>query len=275
MLHIFTLTWNGLPKLEKLTRGLIDNLHEAHSAHDTVNCLWHVRDNGSKDGTVEEISQWFEDGSQMRVHDIGHNRASFAEGMNFLFEKAEPKDDDFILLLNNDVSFGEDDALKKMFDLQKMTDAAVVGTRLLYNSSNKLQPAGVIFGEKYGRMPYHFKHQEESDANTKKNRYFQAVTAAVCLVRAKEWREVGGMDEGFRWAFEDIDLCLSIGELGGKVAYCGDSKIFHDESASLKKNPVNKMFLQPNIKHFKEKWFGKYELDHEKYLKDPAHNEIK
>ena len=137
MLHIFTLTWNGLPKLEKLTRGLIDNLHEAHSAHDTVNCLWHVRDNGSKDGTVEEISQWFEDGSQMRVHDIGHNRASFAEGMNFLFEKAEPKDDDFILLLNNDVSFGEDASRKRNgYAAQNFSTLNKIALNLLKNETS-------------------------------------------------------------------------------------------------------------------------------------------
>ena len=275
-LHIFTLTWNGLDKLSRLgsSKGsLIDNLHYAHDAHGTCNTLWHVRDNGSKDGTVEEISEWWDGGSMMRVHDIGHNRASFAEGMNFLFDKAKPKDDDFILLLNNDIIFPKDDALKKMLDLQKKTNAAVVGTKLLYENSNKLQHAGVIFGERYGRMPYHFRHGEESNNNS--NYYFQAVTAAVCLVKAKDWRQVGGMDEGFRWAFEDIDLCLAIGANGGKVAYCGDTKIYHEESASLKKNPVNKMFLQNNVKHFKDKWFGKYELDHEKYLTDPSYNEIK
>ena len=55
----------------------------------------------------------------------------------------------------------------------------------------------------------------------------------------------------------------------------GGTKIFHEESASLKKNPVNKMFMSPNVKHFKSKWTGKYELDHDKYLNDSSYNEAK
>jgi GT2 family glycosyltransferase len=274
-LHILTLTWNGLSKLEKLSSGLIENLHYANEKYRTLDCLWHVRDNGSTDGTVKEIETWLEDGGQMRVYDIGHNRDNFAKGINYLFEKANVNDDDFILLLNNDVQFVSSDSLYQMFQLQKKTDAAIVGARLLYEGTNKLQHAGVIFGERYGRMPYHFRHGETSDKNSCLDREFQAVTAAVCLIKADYFKKVGGADEQFFWAFEDIDLALRIREAGGRVVYSGSTNIFHEESATLKKNPVNKMFLQSNVQRFKQKWFGKYELDHQKYLDNPTYNEIK
>ena len=151
----------------------------------------------------------------------------------------------------------------------------IVGAKLLYKGTNKLQHAGVIFGPRYGNMPYHFRHREESSLESNKNRFFQAVTAACCMVSLEVFAEIGDMDEKFSWAFDDIDYCLRAGQKGHMIAYCGETNIFHEESATLKKNPVNKLFLSKNVKHFKEKWFGKYELDHEKYLSNLKYNLIK
>ena len=266
-LHILTLTWNGQDKIERLLPGLKKNMGKCGE-----DCIWHVKDNGSKDDTVSVL----EPEANTVVYPVGHNRDSFAKGMNFLFEKAEPKDEDLILLLNNDVSFGDDVSIKKMVDLQKKSKCEMVGARLLFTGTGDLQHAGVIFGKRYGNMPYHFRPGATSDSDAKKNRYFQAVTAAVMLVSAKAYREVGKMDEKYQWAFEDIDFCLKVGQRKkNNIIYCGGTNIFHDESASLKKNPVNKMFMGTNATYFKKKWTGKYELDHEKYLDNPSHNEAK
>ncbi len=266
-LHLLTLTWNGEDKIKALQPGLMKNMENAG-----IECIWHVKDNGSKDDTVE----WLKDSPNTVVYPVGHNRDSFAGGMNYLFDKAQPADDDLVLLLNNDVVFGDDVSLKKMIDLQKTSGSDMVGCRLLFTGTNKLQHAGVIFSKRYNNMPFHFRPGDESDEAAEKNRYFQAVTAAVVLVTAKSWKEVGGMDNKYQWAFEDIDLCMKVGKLKeNNVIYCGGTKIFHEESASLKKNPVNKMFMSPNVRHFKSKWTGKYELDHDKYLNDSSYNEAK
>ena len=269
MIHVLTLSWNGLDKLERLKSGLYRNLDNAKQAYQ-----WYIRDNGSADKTVETVQHW----PNVQLLAVNHNRNNFAQGVNSLSGLAfqnhfSDANEDLLLLVNNDVEFFDDASLSKMINLMTH-DVGVVGCRLLYNGTQNLQHAGVIFGDRYGRMPYHYRHKELSDAVAEKNRYFQAVTAAVCLVRMADFKEVGGMDEKFHWAFEDIDMCLRIGALGRKIVYCGATKIFHEESASLKKNPVNKLFLGPNVNHFKSKWFGKYQLDHEKYLNNPKHNEI-
>jgi GT2 family glycosyltransferase len=286
-IHVFTLTWNGLEKLKFIDHGLDANLSyithtedgELKQGHQLP--IWHLRDNGSKDDTIKFFRQREFDSrphTHTILYDIGHNRDSFATGMNFLFDKAKPADDDVVLLLNNDVVFHGEKNLDKMYKLMQRTGAAVVGTRLLYPGAEKLQHAGVIFSPRYGNMPYHFRPGEQADDNSMRDRYFQAVTAAVCMVRAGSYRRIGGMDEGFKWAFEDIDMCLRIGETE-KIVYCGDTIVTHEESASLKKNPVNKLFLASNVGHFKEKWWDgqtpRYVLDHQKYLDDPGYNEIK
>ena len=64
-----------------------------------------------------------------------------------------------------------------------------------------------------------------------------------------------------------------------KIVYCGNTVILHEESASLKKNPVQKLFMHNNVTHFKKKWWDgqnpRYKLDHQAYISNSAHNEIK
>ena len=270
MIHVLTLNWNGLDKLSRLKAGLIKNLNQTDQKW-----AWYIRDNGSTDGSVEwldAINGKTPEGNKIEVIKMGHNRDNFAEGVNSLFEAAEPSQKDFILLLNNDVEFGDSQSLLKMIKIMDDPNVGIVGARLLYPGTNMLQHAGVIFSNRYGKMPYHYRHKEESDSFSKKNRYFQAVTAACCLIRAEAFQK---LDTKFHWSFEDIDLNLRIGKDGWKIVYCGETEIYHEESASLKKNPVNRMFLSHNVTYFKKKWFGKYEIDHDKYLKDPAYNKVK
>ena len=240
--HVLTLNWNGAHHLDKLRKGLGNELCALYMRQGKVMDgweypIWHIRDNGSKDDSLETIEGWKISSCMgplpTKIYDIGHNRDSFATGMNFLFEQANPAADDVVFFLNNDISFSEksSETLLDMWKLQQKTKAGVVGARLLFNDTNKLQHAGVIFSDRYNRLPYHYRPEEESDAKAEKNRYFQAVTAACCLVNPASFRRVGGFDEKFRWAFDDIDLCLQIGQ-DEKIAYCGTAFAYHVESAS-------------------------------------------
>lgn len=280
-IHILILSWNGLDKLERLRKGLCNNLCNITNENGQLKSGFdystiYIRDNGSNDKTAEYVNHWNLRSDHLietKVYEIGHNRDSYAVGMNYLFEQTNPADDDLILLLNNDVVFGDDISLQKMFNLMK-PGVGVIGARLLYPGTNLLAHAGVIFCDKhYNSMPYHLKHKQECDDAATKNRYFQAVTAAVSLVRVSSFKRIGGLDTGLSWAFDDISMCLSIGQQE-KIVYCGETNIYHEESASLKKNPVNKLFLNHNVTYFKQKWLGKYKFDHELYLNDPHYNEI-
>jgi hypothetical protein len=57
-----------------------------------------------------------------------------------------------------------------------------------------------------------------------------------------------------------------------KIVYCGKTNIFHEESASLKKNPANKLFMPHNVNYLRTKWMSRYTLDQSNYSKDPKLN---
>jgi len=271
MLHILTPTWNGVDKLTKLYQSLIPAL--GHTSY-----TWHIKDNGSKDNTVETVKSWE---GNIRVIAYKDNRHNFAEGMNYLFHNVCPPDNDLIMLLNNDVIFNDTTSINNMLEIiQKDQSVGAVGARLLYTGTNKLQHAGVVFDKQY-KTPMHFRREQVSDEAAEKNRLFQVVTGAVLITRPHAYREVcktnksglPGMDEKFHWAFDDVDLCLSINyKQKRKIVYCGNTNIFHEESASLKKNPTNKLFLNHNLLYLFDKWQKTYVIDGDIYTHDTRHN---
>ncbi len=262
-LIIQTLTWNKLPLLEALNKSL-------RPALEGIDYVWHIKSNGCADGTVEAASKW----ENTVLHAYPDNKQSFAEGMNYIFEQAKPEDDDLILLLNNDVEFRDTESIHNMIKCVN-DDTGVVGCRMLYTGTDKLQHAGVVFHEG-NSLPIHLRAGEVSSERDEKNRYFQAVTGAVLLTKAKLYRDVcqnpsgrSGMDEQYRWMYEDIDLCLAIRGMGKNIVYCGQTNIFHGESVSLKENPVNRMYLKENIQHFRDRWQDNYANDRISYLVNP------
>lgn len=270
MLHILTLTWNAVDKISKLHDTLVPAL-------EGLEYQWWIKDNASKDNTVEVARTW---GDNVHVSAYKDNRQNFSEGCNFLFNEAKPNDNDFIMLLNNDIIFNDTASIKDMLSIiQKDKDVGMVGGRLCYTGTDKLQHAGVVFNPTY-KTPMHFRAGQTSDNDAQRNREFQVVTGAVCITKGEYFRNantnnksgISGMDEKYHWAFDDVDLCLSIKyNMNKKIVYCGTTNIFHEESASLKKNPVNKLFLTPNLQYMFGKWKERYAIDQDIYTKDTRH----
>jgi GT2 family glycosyltransferase len=271
MLYLLTLTWNAADKLAKLKQSLMPALNG-------LDYTWLIKDNASVDDTVAMASSW---GDKVKVIPYKNNLQNFSAGMNFLFKEASPADNDLVMLLNNDVIFNDTSSIKNMVNIiNRDSKVGVVGARLLYTDTDLLQHAGVVFHNKM-HTPMHFRAKEKSDRNAEKNREFQVVTGAVALTKAEYFKNIcttnssgiSGMDENYHWAFDDVDLCLAIKyNMGKKIIYCGQTNIFHEESASLKKNPANQLFAVHNINYLKTKWFKRYAIDQDIYMKNPKHN---
>lgn len=256
-IHALTLSWNGQSLLEALQPGLAQNLKH-------FDWNWYIRDNGSKDRSVELAQSW----AQTAVLPISHNRANFAEGVNSLVEFANPSNNDLLLLINNDLVFRDQESLGKMIALWEKTQAAVVGARLLFPQSQRLTHAGVVRSPSHGSMPWHLKVNQECTPIEKKNRYFQAVTGALLLTPVSAFREAGGLDTQFHWSFEDIDYCYYHSSRQKKVVYCGETEVEHGTSISLKKNPVHLLNMNSNVQRFKQKW-SSMPIDEDLYLRYP------
>ena len=269
MLHILTLTWNGCERLTKLKNSLLPAL-------DNIDYTWHIKDNGSTDDTAKEARTW---GDKINLIQYKDNLQSFSQGTNYTFNAAKPNDNDLVLLLNNDIVFKDKTSLSKMIAMLK-NDVGIVGAKLTYTGTSKLQHAGVVFTEPY-KLPINYRAGQNNDDTSSKRRYFQSVTGAVLLMKSEIIKSMidlngKGLDENYIWCFEDVDLCLhAVYNLKKKIAYCGDVKIEHEESATLKKNNVNKLFFKKNAQYFLDKWKNIYHVDKPLYDNDSKYNVIK
>jgi len=271
MIYILTLTYNGCDKLTKLKESLFP-------AMDGLDWFWMIKNNGTKDNTSEVVSTW---GDKVKLFEYKGNTLNFSACNNYLFNAAKPSDKDIVILMNDDVIFRDTQSIRKMIDiLEHDNTVGVVGARMLYTDTNKIQHCGVVFDNNH-HMPIHFRSGEESNSSDKLDRTYQVVTGAVLVTKAEYYKNVydknkssiKGMNENYHWAFDDVDLCLSIKyNMEKKIVYCGGTDIYHEESPTLKKNPVNKLFLTHNVSYLKGRWTNRYILDKNSYAADPKHN---
>ena len=151
---------------------------------------------------------------------------------------------DYLLLLNNDVEVRNADWLTELLrQCAHPGGAAICGAELLYPDGT-LQHAGVITGlggyaghsHKYkqaGSSGYLFRAATVQD--------FSAVTGACLLVKTSVYDEVGGLDEAFAVAFNDVDFCLRVRDAGYRIAWTPYAQLTHYESKSRggdEKDPV-------------------------------------
>lgn len=62
---------------------------------------------------------------------------------------------------------------------------------------------------------------------------YSAVTAACLLMKRSHFEAVGGLNErDLAVAFNDVDLCLKVQELGVRNVYCAEAELYHHESVS-------------------------------------------
>lgn len=159
------------------------------------------------------------------------------EGFNFSainnygrgFAKGE-----YLLLLNNDVTPITPGWLGEMVRQASQPGAAACGAMLWY-PDDTVQHAGIITGlggfaghshkyHKRGGSGYMFRLSTVQDLS--------AVTAACLLVRAACYDEVGGLDEGYAVAFNDVDFCLRLREKGWRILFTPYAELYHHESKS-------------------------------------------
>ena len=151
---------------------------------------------------------------------------------------------DYLLLLNNDVEVRNADWLTELLrQCAHPGGAAICGAELLYPDET-LQHAGVVTGlggyaghshkyRKAGGSGYMFRAATVQD--------FSAVTGACLLVKTSVWDEVGGLDEAFAVAFNDVDFCLRVRDAGYRIAWTPYARLTHYESKSRggdEKDPV-------------------------------------
>lgn len=171
---------------------------------------------------------------------------------------AEYATGDYYLMLNNDIEVISPGWMSEMLGYCQREDVGIVGAKLYY-SDDTVQHAGVIVGVGgfAGHVLTRFRKGETG--------YFgrlvtiqdtSAVTAACLMIKKSIYQLIGGFDEEFVVALNDIDLCLKVRALGQLVVFNPYAELYHYESKSrgFEDTPEKKARFKKEIKRFREKW---------------------
>ena len=172
---------------------------------------------------------------RVRVLDLGLGGFNYAAANNAAIRQARGE---MVLLLNDDIVPLRPDWLQRMVAFTTNSAnarAGVVGARLLYGNG-MVQHGGVIVG--LANLCEHaFRlapgHHPGPYGMALLDRQVSAVTGACMLVSRSLYETLGGLDESFVIALNDVDFCLRAGEAGARVVLAAEVALYHYESLSL------------------------------------------
>ncbi len=165
---------------------------------------------------------------------------------------------EYLLLLNNDTEIINPDCLNEMLGYCMREDVGIVGAKLYYEDDT-VQHAGVVVG--FGGIAGHtfigFGKNEPGYFNRLVcAQDYSAVTAACLMTKKSIFEAVGGLTEEFKVAFNDIDYCMKVRDLGKLVVYNPYAQLHHYESKSRgsEDTPEKIKRFQNETKLFNDRW---------------------
>ena len=166
---------------------------------------------------------------------------------------------EIIGLINNDIEVITPDWLSEMVSLALQPNAGAIGARLLY-PDDTLQHAGVtlgmggVAGHPHCHLP---KTHHGYFCRASLTQSFSAVTAACLIIRKDIYTEVEGLNEAdLRVAFNDVDFCLRVREVGYRNIWTPFAELYHHESATRgsEDTPEKKARFAQEIDYMQKQW---------------------
>jgi GT2 family glycosyltransferase len=169
---------------------------------------------------------------RVRVLAYDDQRFNYAHINNWAVRQASGS---ILCFLNDDIEVITEDWLEKIVARLDLPKAGAVGV-MLYYPNDKIQHAGVILGldgvaghqlvgYSRGDRGYFGRAMLEQDLS--------CVTAACMGMRRELFDQLGGFDEKFVVAFNDVDLCIRIKQAGWRIIWTPTVEHYHYESASF------------------------------------------
>lgn len=167
---------------------------------------------------------------------------------------------EYLILLNNDIKIITQNWIEELLMHAQRKEVGAVGAKLYY-PDNTIQHAGIVIGLGAHRSAghTHYGMPKENLGYMGRLCYTQnvtAVTGACLMVRKSIYEEVGGLDEEFRVALNDVDFCLRLRKMGLLNIFTPFAEAFHFESKSrgFEDSKAKKERYMQESERFKERW---------------------
>ena len=231
---IVILNWNGSKMLREYLPSVLQHSREEATVY--------VADNASTDDSLELLKGQF---PECRLIVLDRNWG-FAEGYNKALAQI---DAEYYLLLNSDVEVTPHWLTPMLALMDAHEDIAACQPKLrAVADRQKFEYAGASGGylDRYG-YPFCrgrlFETVESDEGQYDQQTDVLWATGAALLVRARIYKEVGGLDARFFAHNEEIDLCWRMRIRGYRVVSVPESVVYHVGGGTLPKGNPMKTFL--------------------------------
>lgn len=213
-----------------------------------------IENNSTKQETFEFYKLLQKEKSNVRVF-------TWKEGFNYSAINnygVKEAQGEYLLFLNNDTEEITPDAIEEMLGCCMRDDVGAVGAKLLYEDDT-VQHAGVVIGfggyaghvnTGIGRNDYGYMVRARINCN------YSAVTAACMMTKKSLFNQVGGFDEQFVVACNDVDYCLKLRKLNKWIVFNAFSEWYHYESKSrgYEDTKEKRQRFEGEVEKFRKKW---------------------
>ncbi len=235
----------------RLLRNCIDSLRTITN-YQNLEII--VADNQSSDVDALSYMEGLQQTGQARVLECDFP-FNFSRINNLAVERASGE---VLVFLNNDTEVVAPEWLKEMVALALRDEVGAVGCRLLYGNG-LIQHAGVIVGIG-GAAGHWFRYLNDGNGGYQGrallSQNLSAITGACLVMRRDVFWEVGGFDQAFAVAYNDVDLCLRLTEAGYRNVYTPHAVLLHHESVSRGRDdtPEKQSVFRREYALFRERW---------------------
>ena len=233
-LAIVILNWNGSAMLRQYLPSVLQYSRDEATVY--------VADNASTDNSLELLRQHF---PEVKLILLDKNWG-FAEGYNKALAQI---DAEYYLLLNSDIEVTHHWLTPMLEFMDAHEDVAACQPKLLSMADrDQFEYAGACGGflDRYG-YPFCrgriFETVERDDGQYDNQTEILWATGAALFVRARIYKEVGGLDGRFFAHNEEIDMCWRMRLRGYKIVCLPDSEVYHVGGGTLPKSNPMKTFL--------------------------------
>ena len=231
-----------------------------------------VVDNFSDDGRLEEFQQRFP--FVRFILNSGNN--GFSNGCNVGASRASGT---YFLFMNSDIIANAKAIWGMLEELKSRPEIMLLSCRQQNNSGREENPCN-LFPELatlngIPRAIYkkvHKKELAEKHASFKDLIFPDWVSGSVMMISADHFRQTGGWCEDYWLYYEDVELCRSVSELGGKVALTNKFSMIHNHGGATRINPKTAALTKAEVRISKHVYVSRHFSGGERLCNAPLHD---
>ncbi len=233
-LAIVILNWNGAAMLSQYMPSVLK-----YSRDEAV---VYVADNASSDNSIDLLKNEF---PECRLILLDKNWG-FADGYNKALSQIEAE---YYLLLNSDIEVTHHWLTPMLEYMDVHPDVAACQPKLLSAADHDFFEYAGASGGYLDRYGYPFCRGRIFETVERDNGQYDYManilwaSGAALLIRARDYKEVGGLDGRFFAHNEEIDLCWRLRLRGRRIVCIPESHIYHVGGGTLPKGNPMKTFL--------------------------------